>query len=324
MTEDYMDRRDRNWAAVKLGKPRVINLSSGQTAVARLVDDAALSAKSPRGKGSADDSTAHDLAMSLTEPMALGGPSSAHAIDEMIAGLYTEFPNFGPVLQTIRTSAQLNLTLGAAWFHTQPLLIVGGPGLGKSTFVKRLALGCDLSALYLDGSTIMTSVPLVGGDAVFRSSRACEVTRHLALTKNANPFCFIDEVDKLIDVSSNGRSRPEETLLGFLELQSAKVVRDQYLNLQIDFSYVNWILLANDLDKISQPLRDRCKVIVIPPLTAKDLSLIATREITRRGLAPELLAPILRACARGELKSLRKLHKALDAAAAALIRPQLH
>jgi len=71
-------------------------------------------------------------------------------------------------------------------------------------------------------------------------------------------------------------------------------------------------------------VRDRSKIIQIPPLAPKDLATVAEAEVRRRHLEPELIAALTRACARGQIKSLRKLHKALDAAEATLRRPRLH
>ncbi|MNL54898.1 hypothetical protein D3C87_1782680 [compost metagenome] len=73
-----------------------------------------------------------------------------------------------------------------------------------------------------------------------------------------------------------------------------------------------------------QTVRDRCKVIQIPPLTPKDLMAVAEVEVRRRHLEQELIAELTRACARGQIKSLRKLNKALDAAEATMRRPLLH
>ncbi|WP_157959622.1 hypothetical protein [Devosia submarina] len=51
---------------------------------------------------------------------------------------------------------------------------------------------------------------------------------------------------------------------------------------------------------------------------------MAEAEVRKRHLEPELITALTRACARGQIKSLRKLHKALDAAEATLRRPSLH
>jgi hypothetical protein len=75
---------------------------------------------------------------------------------------------------------------------------------------------------------------------------------------------------------------------------------------------------------VPKTVRDRCKVIQIRALTPKDLAVMAETEVCARHLEPELIAHLTRACARGQIKSLRKLNKALDAAEATLRSPTLH
>ena len=171
---------------------------------------------------------------------------------------------------------------------------------------------------------MMTTVALMGGDSVFRSSRPSDIVQGLIQHGVGNPIVAFDEIDKLADVSHGARDRPAEALLSFLEPRTAGRVREQFLQIDLDLRFLNWILLANDIEKVPQTIRDRCKVIQIPPLTPKDLMAVAEVEVHRRHLEPELVAALTRACARGQIKSLRKLNKALDAAEATMRRPQLH
>jgi hypothetical protein len=183
-----MDRRDRALEQVRLGKPRIVNLSTGLFAVARLAEDTTKTLTTKRGdRDRADsDKVAHELALSLSEPMPLVGPSTEDAVDEMIAGLYAEFPSFVQALEAIRQSALLGISRGAAWFQFRPLIIVSEPGAGKSTLVRRLATAAAIPALHLDGTTISTATPFVGGDAIFRSSRASDLVQHVCQHKIAN------------------------------------------------------------------------------------------------------------------------------------------
>lgn len=110
---------------------------------------------------------------------------------------------------------------------------------------------------------------------------------------------MFDEVDKISDVSRGGRENPAEALLPFLERQTAGRIREHFLQIDLDLRFLNWLLLANDLDKIPRTVRDRCKVIQIPPLMPRDLAAIAEAEVLRRHLEPELIIELTRACARG-------------------------
>lgn len=89
----------------------------------------------------------------------------------------------------------------------------------------------------------------------------------------------------------------------------------------VDMSFVNRVILVNDVDRLSRPFVDRCQVVRLPPPSVAEITQIATREIERRGLEPELVAVIATAVRKGRTTSLCRLHKLVDAASAASARP---
>ncbi|MBD8065144.1 AAA family ATPase [Devosia sp. PTR5] len=319
-----VDRQDRAIDAVEMGKPRTVTLSIGPVTYLRLTE--------PMTKDDIRNSSGRDaehpqraqLKLEAETPVKLMGPATEHAIDEVISALFARAPAFAPALQALRDSAHLALAHGANYFHFRPLLVVSPPGLGKTSLVRSLAKATGLPLIYLDGSTMMTTVDLTGGDSVFRSSRPSAIFQGLNQHGVGNPIAAFDEVDKLADMSRGARENPTESLLPFLESSTAGRVREHFLQIDLDLRFLNWILLANDIDKVPRTVRDRCRVVQIPALTPKDLAAVAEAEVRKRHLEPELIAALTRACAKGQIKSLRKLHKALDAAEATLRRPRLH
>ena len=324
-TETDWDRKDRALTLVEFGRPRTAQLTTGPFSVMRLTDASTLALAGELAFDKASDAVAkRRLLENLDQPLTLEGPASFDAIDAAISAVFEAFPHFGPALQAIRESAQLNLSRGASWLSFRPMLIVSPPGLGKTSVASKLASTCALPMALLDGSTMTTATPLLGGDAIYRSARASDIVQNLAANGIGNPVVVFDEIDKATDTSRGGRESPAEAMLGFLEQRSAQCMHDHFLGIDLDLSHLNWILLANDLSKIPAPVRDRCKVIQIESLTTNEIVAIATREVERRKLSSDLLREISKACRRGEIKSLRKLSKALDAAEAVLTRPRLH
>lgn len=112
--------------------------------------------------------------------------------------------------------------------------------------------------------------------------------------------------------------------MGLFERRSAASHLDNFLQLAVDLSFINWIVLVNDLNKISQPMLDRCQVIRLPAPSPSQIAEIAAREIELRGLQPELLAAITAQVRSGKISSLRTLDKLLDAASAAASRSILN
>lgn len=134
----------------------------------------------------------------------------------------------------------------------------------------------------------------------------------------------LDELDKIRDLSRHGSPRPSEALVGLFEKRSAANHLDNYLQLAVDLSFINWVILVNDLSRISQPLLDRCQVVRLAPPSPKEIAQIASLEIERRGLDPALVEVITKSVRGGKITSLRTLHKLLDAASAASARPILN
>ncbi|MDB5613146.1 MAG: hypothetical protein JWQ22_799 [Devosia sp.] len=140
----------------------------------------------------------------------------------------------------------------------------------------------------------------------------------------ANLIVVLDELDKLKDHGHNSSPQATEALVGLFEKSSAAAHLDHFSQLSVDMSFINWVILVNDVERLSKPFVDCCQVVRLPPPSVTEISRIATREIERRGLEPELIATIAQATRKRRVTSLRTLHKLLDAASAASARPLMN
>ena len=310
----------------QLGKPRLLQLKGWSHPFVRIVPP--LNDSDQRDRPGASDrrnsSTVNRIVDRLSDVKSLDGPASIHAVDEMAAKLFAEAQNFAPAIEAIRNSAHVHIRRGAQWLQIKPIVIQSPPGAGKTTFVNKLAAAAGLQLVYLDCSAMSTISPIVSQDSSWGNSRHSEIIEGLRQSSSANLIVCLDELDKLRDYGRHSNPEPSEAVVGLLEKRSAAAHVDSFLQLQVDVSFINWIILVNDLDRLSKQLLDRCQVIRLPPPSPADIGHIAAQEIERRGLEPELVEPIREAVRKGKITSLRKLHKLLDAAAAASSRPRLH
>ena len=322
----FADYESRSHAInqARLGRPVRYHTSEGDRTLIRLSDPASLLTSQAGAERERKDFVLQALRQKLTEPFMLAGPKDAHRVDEIAAELFAEHSLLAPAIQHIRTSSQMALRSGASWFRFAPLLICSPPGIGKTSFVRNLAKVTGLPMIFIDCSLEQTLTSLVSADAVFPNSRPSTILQEMGRHQIANPLVVFDEIDKLTDVSRGGRDNPTEGLIGIAQRETAQVYQDSYLQIVVDLSHLNLVFVANDLDRIAAPLRDRLKVVQLGQPTPGEIAEIAAREVERRGLDPGLIPVLRKATAAGQIRSLRRLHKLLDAAQATRSRPLLN
>ncbi len=82
----------------------------------------------------------------------------------------------------------------------------------------------------------------------------------------------VDEVDKAGTVYGikGGSTSITTSLLQMLEPGTARAFECPFYRVPFDMSRVVWIMTANDIDTIPEPLCDRSRLFVLPKLTAAD------------------------------------------------------
>ena len=170
----------------------------------------------------------------------------------------------------------------------RPVLLIGPPGSGKTTVARHYheALGYAVQKQNVAG--MADALSLVGTHQTYGESKPSIVTEAIAHSGMANVCMIMDEVEKAPRESRNGTV--QDALLQFLDLTEARAFRDVYLNAAVDVSHVRWVLTANDLDRVSAPLRSRCTVVHVPAPKAEHVPALAwniIREIeVERNLQP--------------------------------------
>jgi ATP-dependent Lon protease len=105
-------------------------------------------------------------------------------------------------------------------------------------------------------------VELRGHRRAYIGAQPGQIIKGLKTQKTKSLVCLIDEVDKMGRNSSQGD--PYSALLEVLDPEQNNTFRDNYIDLPFDLSNIFFILTANELSPIPEPVRDRMEIIEIP------------------------------------------------------------
>jgi ATP-dependent Lon protease len=191
----------------------------------------------------------------------LGGQRFAvkpSGLPEMQA-LYDELPNFGEVLEHIRR--QLALCVDSADdIELPPILLLGGPGIGKTHFARRVSQLLGTGFGFVPMSSLTAGWVLSGASSQWKNAKPGKVFDTFLNGEYANPVMVVDEIDK---ASADGQYDPLGALYELLESQTAMRFIDEFAEVPIDASGAVWFATANDAARIPEPLLNRMHVYEI-------------------------------------------------------------
>ena len=170
-------------------------------------------------------------------------------------------PNFGNLCDIFAQALGASMRTQTP-LKVPPILLLGKPGVGKTHASAAIANALDTDVVALSMTTTTSVNPLAGTDMVWRNRLASGmVAKALIEGRTASPIFILDELDKAFCVADE--ADPLAPLHTYLEAETARNSRDEFLELPFAADGILWIATANSLDGLAPSIVDRMLVLEI-------------------------------------------------------------
>lgn len=252
------------------------------------------------------------------------GPMTEHAVDEWAGAVHALTPWLGALTALLMKYMRKQVRAGKVGLSMPPLLLVGEPGNGKSWYAEMIGRIAGAPVREIDVGGGSAGFRISGLEKGWSGSNPGIPVEMMLAHRVANPVIVVNEICKTGDrvkSTSGSVSSLTTSLLQVLEPETASRFECPSFRIRFDLSRINWILTANNIGTVPPPLRDRCLVFQMPPMTPDIAGLMfdTLARAVRTEFDPDLFeiakTRVVAAAVQRHV-SLRQIRRVLDAISA--------